>query len=110
MRRWCKLSWRWPDWRWQWRRETAQRAIKLAGASSGNYPLVNLATVDAWTGNTDAALHLLHELLGKPSGDVISVSLLKLDPAWDPIRHDPRFQALLKQTDLSSTPPAGSSQ
>ncbi|CAM5390702.1 tetratricopeptide repeat protein [Rhodanobacter lindaniclasticus] len=88
----------------------AQRAIKLAGASSGNYPLVNLATVDAWTGNTDAALHLLHELLGKPSGDVISVSLLKLDPAWDPIRHDPRFQALLKQTDLSSTPPAGSSQ
>ncbi|WP_449423691.1 hypothetical protein [Rhodanobacter lindaniclasticus] len=55
-------------------------------------------------------MHLLHELLGKPSGDVISVSLLKLDPAWDPIRHDPRFQALLKQTDLSSTPPAGSSQ
>jgi hypothetical protein len=26
-----------------------------------------------------------------------SPALLWLDPSWDPIRHDPRFQALLKQ-------------
>jgi hypothetical protein len=25
------------------------------------------------------------------------VPSLELDPTWDPIRHDPRFQALLKK-------------
>jgi serine/threonine-protein kinase len=75
----------------------AQRAVKLADAYSGNQYLVNLAAVDARTGKTDAAFKLLDELRGKPSGDVISASLLRLDPAWDPIRKDPRFHELLEQ-------------
>jgi len=29
-----------------------------------------------------------------PSGVVITPALLRLDPVWDPIRNDPRFQEL----------------
>lgn len=76
----------------------AQRAVKLAGTSTTVNPfLPNLAAVYAWTGRIDAALKLLDELLQKPAGDVISAQMLKLDPTWDPIRNDPRFQPLLKK-------------
>jgi hypothetical protein len=40
----------------------------------------------------------IERLLAGPSYD-ISVHTLRLDPRWDPIRDDPRFQALLKKYD-----------
>ncbi len=41
---------------------------------------------------------LLAKALATPGiGVSYSPVLLWLDPAWDPIRHDPRFQALLKK-------------
>jgi tetratricopeptide (TPR) repeat protein len=44
-------------------------------------------------GETDAALAELEQLLARPS--MLSVYELRLNPLWDPIRNDPRFQALL---------------
>jgi hypothetical protein len=44
-------------------------------------------------GETDAALAELERLLARPS--MLSVYELRLNPLWDPIRNDPRFQALL---------------
>jgi TolB-like protein/Flp pilus assembly protein TadD len=51
------------------------------------------AQILARAGETDAALQEIERLLAGPSW--LSVSLLRLDPRWDPIRGDPRFQALL---------------
>ncbi|MGH8399068.1 MAG: tetratricopeptide repeat protein [Gammaproteobacteria bacterium] len=46
----------------------------------------------------DLALPLLAKTIATPGiGIYYSPVLLWLDPAWDPIRHDPRFQALLKK-------------
>lgn len=46
----------------------------------------------------DLAVPLLVKALASPGlGNDYSPVLLWLDPLWDPIRHDPRFQALLQQ-------------
>jgi TolB-like protein/Flp pilus assembly protein TadD len=52
-----------------------------------------LAEIYAWVGEHDEALRLLDHLLTVPNG--LTVPLLKLDPVWDPLRKDPRFQALI---------------
>jgi hypothetical protein len=61
----------------------------------GAYPLAGLAEVEAHAGAKDQALQLIDQLLAMPAGQVMSVTRLKLDPVWDPLRGDPRFQALL---------------
>jgi hypothetical protein len=42
-----------------------------------------------------AAVKILQRLLSIPIGFYISIQQLKIDPVWDPIRNDPRFQQLL---------------
>jgi TolB-like protein/Tfp pilus assembly protein PilF len=55
------------------------------------------AEVDVKLGDNDAAIAALDKALAAPTGRSVSVPLLKIDPRWDPIRNDPRFQALLKK-------------
>ena len=52
-----------------------------------------VAEVYATVGENARAIELLDGLLGRPSP--VTVPLLKLSPIWDPIRKDPRFQALI---------------
>jgi len=52
-----------------------------------------VAEVSGIVGENGRAIELLDGLLGRPSA--ITVPLLKVSPAWDPLRSDPRFQALL---------------
>jgi TolB-like protein/Flp pilus assembly protein TadD len=74
-----------------------KRAVELLPESrdafDGPQFTASLAQIYAWTGETDEALRLLDHLLSVPNG--IAVSILKLDPAWDSLRKDPRFQALI---------------
>jgi TolB-like protein/Tfp pilus assembly protein PilF len=74
----------------------AQRAIDLRPESKDAFegPQITeqVAQVYAILGDNARAIELLDELLSRPS-EVTSQGL-KLDPAWDPLRKDPAFQAL----------------
>ena len=59
-----------------------------------------LAQIYTWTGEHDQAFRLLDHLLETPNG--ITVPLLKLDPAWDPLRKDPRYQTLIDKYSAKS--------
>jgi len=74
-----------------------KRAVELLPESQdafdGPKSTAALAQIYAWTGESDEAFRLIDHLLGVPNG--LAISMLKLDPAWDPLRKDPRFQALI---------------
>jgi TolB-like protein/Flp pilus assembly protein TadD len=74
-----------------------KRAVELLPESQDAFDgprcTAALAQIYAWTGESDEAFGLLDHLLGIPNG--LAISTLKLDPAWDPLRKDPRFQALI---------------
>jgi hypothetical protein len=59
--------------------------------------LENLAEVNAHLGRTDEAIKRLEGLFAMPN-DLISVWQLKLEPSWDPLRNDPRFEKLASGT------------
>jgi serine/threonine-protein kinase len=56
-----------------------------------------MARTLAQLGKSAQATALLDDLMSRPSGNPVTVASLKIDWVWDPIRHDPRFQALLKK-------------
>ncbi|MBO0696396.1 MAG: tetratricopeptide repeat protein, partial [Verrucomicrobia bacterium] len=74
-----------------------KRAVDLLPESQDAFegPKINvaLAQIYAWTGEPDEALQLLDRSLSTPNG--VTVPVLRLDPIWDPLRSDPRFQALI---------------
>lgn len=55
--------------------------------------MIVLARVYAAFGEADLAIEILEQQLPAPSW--LSPAVLRLDPAWDPIRDDPRFEALV---------------
>ena len=75
-----------------------KRAVALLPESQdaldGPKMTLMLAQIYAWTGENDAALELLQRSLITPAG--VTVSSLKLNPIWDPLRSDGRFQALIE--------------
>ncbi|HEY8649755.1 MAG TPA: hypothetical protein VIL70_02455, partial [Chthoniobacterales bacterium] len=77
--------------------QEAQKAAALMPVSKDAYdgPLIlqGLAQVYTWTGDHDHAFDELQTLLGMPG--YISYGYLKTDPAWQPLRGNPRFGQLL---------------
>ena len=56
------------------------------------------AALYAQANKPDLAVPLLAKALASPGiGFYYSPAMLKIDPAWDPIRGDARFEALLKK-------------
>jgi hypothetical protein len=62
-------------------------------AIDGTMMMQYLAIVYAWTGKKDAALDELAATLKLPG--YLSYGQLKLDPLWDPLRNDPRFEKIV---------------
>jgi tetratricopeptide (TPR) repeat protein len=80
-------------------RREARRAVELRPISSdavnGTNIAANLALVYSWIGERESAIEQLSLLLkgaGKPS-----YGELKLDPVWDSLRGDPRFEKLVEE-------------
>ena len=74
-----------------------KRAVELLPESQdafdGPQVAASLAQIYAWTGEPDEAFRLLDHLFAIPNG--LTVPMFKLDPAWDPLRKDPRYQTLI---------------
>jgi tetratricopeptide (TPR) repeat protein len=75
----------------------AQRAAELLPESKdafgGPEVMEDVAQVYAILGEKDRAIEVLNGLLSRPSA--MTVEILKVNPIWDPLRSDPRFQALI---------------
>jgi serine/threonine protein kinase/Tfp pilus assembly protein PilF len=83
----------------------AERAIAMMSikkdALTGPRPLDILARVAARTGDTDRAISTLEKLLSIPyeaplaANPPLTPALLRLDPMFEPLRKNPRFQKLI---------------
>lgn len=80
--------------------ETAKRAVELCPITEdsleGPQMLQLLAVVYTWTGEKDLAFETLFTLVHTPFG-YVDVGDLKLNPDWDNLRSDPRFNQLLTE-------------
>ena len=59
----------------------------------GHLLIKHMAVIYAWTGETDLALQQLAVAVGLPG--FLSYGELRLDPCWDPLRSDPRFEQIV---------------
>jgi TolB-like protein/Tfp pilus assembly protein PilF len=80
--------------------ERAMAAVPLEkDALDGPGPIEILARVAAQVGEPDRAISALQKLLSIPSPSLppLTPALLRLDPMFDPLRGDPRFQKLCEE-------------
>jgi TolB-like protein/Flp pilus assembly protein TadD len=79
--------------------EEAKRAVEMLpvseNAAEGPWLVTNLAIVYAWTNESELAFRELATLIQLPSS--VDYGDLKVNPVFDPLRNDPRFDKLIAQ-------------
>ena len=92
--------------------ERAMAALPIEkDAVTGPIPIEILARVAAQMGEPDRAIAALQKLLSIPSAGAfpagpLTPALLRLDPMFDPLRNDSRFQELVAPAGPALSPPA----
>ena len=66
----------------------------------GYHILAGEAMISGQSGAGSEAVEILRKLLAVPAGQAASISRLRIDPVWDPIRNLPAFQQLLAGSEL----------
>ena len=81
----------------------AQKAIAALPASKDAFVGPGyedtLARIEAHFGEKDSAIGALQHLLSISYGSPVTRALLRIDPDWDNLRNDPRFQAIVQKVD-----------
>jgi serine/threonine-protein kinase len=74
-----------------------RRAVELMpmakDSTDGPQLVFHLAVIYAWTGERDLAIQQLEIVSKIPNGP--TYGMLRLDPAWDSLRGDPRFEKIV---------------
>jgi TolB-like protein/Flp pilus assembly protein TadD len=86
--------------------DESRRAVELLpvtkDALNGTEILYFYAVICAWTGERDLATEQLKILAKIPAG--VSYGEIRLDPFWDPLRGDPRFEQMVVSLAPKSEP------
>ena len=80
--------------------EEGKRAMELLpvekDATNGQAMQIYFAVMAAWVGEKDLALQYLALAGSTPGASIVAnYGMLKLDPFWDPLRGDPRFEKIV---------------
>jgi len=76
-------------------RRAAELTPLTKDAMNGANIMQFLGVIYAWTGEKDLAIEQIAATLQVPSA--LSYGRLRLDPGWDPLRGDPRFEKLVEE-------------
>jgi tetratricopeptide (TPR) repeat protein len=81
-------------------KQKAQAELKKLGAQNRKQPIdqASLAFANLGVGNNEAALGWLERAYAQHSNGLTN---LKVEPGYDPLRGDPRFQELLQRVGLA---------
>jgi tetratricopeptide (TPR) repeat protein len=83
-----------------------RRAIELMPLTKdligGISCLGQFAQIEAQVGESQSAIDHLEQLMALPAGFDVSTASLRLDPTWNPLRQEARFQKLIAKYEAAS--------